>query len=213
MIKILADLLFPPKCILCRRVLDSGEVDLCPDCRTDSEERPNGKLKLSFIDSWSALWYYEDNVRLSLLRYKFFGHRHLAAGYGRLLAIDLQRELEDYDILTWVPISTLRKLRRGYDQVELVAEAIGKEVQLLPVSTLKKIRHTRPQSKLKTIERRRANVLGAFAVKDPEQLRGKRVLLLDDIVTTGATAGECARMLKLAGAKKVHLAAIAAARH
>ena len=206
-------LLFPPKCILCRKVLDTGEVDLCPQCRSDTEEHPDGKLKLSFIDSWSALWYYEDNVRGSLLRYKFFGHRHLAAGYGRLLAIALQQELEDYDFLTWVPISALRKLRRGYDQVELVVWAIGKEAQLLPISTLKKIRHTRPQSKLKTVERRRANVLGAFAVKEPESIRGKKVLLLDDIVTTGATAGECARMLKLAGAKKVHLAAIAAARH
>ena len=213
MIRILTDLFFPPKCILCRKVLDSGEVDLCHECRTNAEDRPDGKLKLSFIDSWSALWYYEDNVRGSLLRYKFFGHRHLAAGYGRLMAIALQQELEDYDLLTWVPISTLRKLRRGYDQVELVAEAIGKEAQLLPISTLKKIRHTRPQSKLKTVERRRANVLGAFAVKEPGSIRGKRVLLLDDIVTTGATAGECARMLKLAGAKKVHLAAIAAARH
>lgn len=213
MIKILADLFFPPKCILCRKVLDTGEVDLCPQCRSDTEEHPDGKLKLSFIDSWSALWYYEDNVRGSLLRYKFFGHRHLAAGYGRLLAIALQQELEDYDFLTWVPISALRKLRRGYDQVELVVWAIGKEAQLLPISTLKKIRHTRPQSKLKTVERRRANVLGAFAVKEPESIRGKKVLLLDDIVTTGATAGECARMLKLAGAKKVHLAAIAAARH
>ena len=213
MIRILADLLFPPKCILCRKVLDLGEVDLCHECRTNGSEHPDGKLKLSFIDSWSALWYYEDNVRGSLLRYKFFGHRHLAAGYGRLLAIALQQELEDYDLLTWVPISTLRKLRRGYDQVELVAEAIGKEAQLLPISTLKKIRHTRPQSKLKTVEHRRANVLGAFAVKEPGSIRGKRVLLLDDIVTTGATAGECARMLKLAGAKKVHLAAIAAARH
>lgn len=213
MIRILADLLFPPKCILCRKVLDLGEVDLCHECRTNGSEHPDGKLKLSFIDSWSALWYYEDNVRGSLLRYKFFGHRHLAAGYGRLMAIALQQELEDYDLLTWVPISTLRKLRRGYDQVELVAEAIGKEAQVLPVAALKKIRHTRPQSKLKTVERRRANVLGAFAVTDPELIRGKRVLLLDDIVTTGATAGECARMLKLAGAKKVHLAAIAAARH
>ena len=213
MIRILADLLFPPKCILCRKVLDTGEVDLCHECRTNGSDRPDGKLKLSFIDSWSALWYYEDNVRGSLLRYKFFGHRHLAAGYGRLMAIALQQELEDYDLLTWVPISTLRKLRRGYDQVELVAEAIGKEAQLLPISTLKKIRHTRPQSKLKTVEHRRANVLGAFAVKEPGSIRGKRVLLLDDIVTTGATAGECARMLKLAGAKKVHLAAIAAARH
>jgi predicted amidophosphoribosyltransferase len=75
---------------------------------------------------------------------------------------------------------------------------------------LKKIRHNRPQSRITGEEKRRANVLGAYRVTDPAALPGKRVLLLDDILTTGATMSEAARMLKTAGAKEVHGAAVAA---
>ena len=212
MIKILADLLFPPKCILCRRVLDSGEVDLCPDCRTDSEERPNGKLKLSFIDSWSTLWYYEDNVRSSLHRYKFRNARSYASVYGRLLAMKLQKEFAGaFDILTWVPVSPKRRWERGYDQVELLAMAVGCELGITPVCTLQKIRDNPPQSGITGYAQRKANVLGVYKAVEPAALHGKRVLLLDDIITTGATSGECARVLLTAGAKEVICAAIAAA--
>ena len=81
-----------------------------------------------------------------------------------------------------------------------------------PVPTLKKIRNNRPQSRMKGAEARRANVLGVYRIFDGVDVKGKRVLLLDDILTTGATAGECARVLLSAGAKEVHCAAVAAAR-
>ena len=125
----------------------------------------------------------------------------------------LQREYPDgFDMLTWVPVSRLRKLRRGYDQVELLAKAVGRELGLSPVPTLKKIRNNRPQSRLKDPAARRANVLGAYRLLEGAAVKGQRVLLLDDILTTGATAGECARVLLSAGAKEVHCAAVAAAR-
>ena len=125
----------------------------------------------------------------------------------------LLREYPDgFDVLTWVPVSRLRKLRRGYDQGELLAKAVGKELGLAPVPTLKKIRNNRPQSRLKDPAARRANVLGAYRILENADVKGKCVLLLDDILTTGATAGECARMLRMAGAKEVHCAAVAAAR-
>ena len=79
-----------------------------------------------------------------------------------------------------------------------------------PMPTLKKIRHNRPQSRIADAAKRRANVLGVYRVVDPEVVSGKRVLLLDDILTTGATMSEAARMLKTAGAKEVHSAAVAA---
>ena len=82
---------------------------------------------------------------------------------------------------------------------------------LSATATLKKVRHNKKQSGLGDISQRRANVLGVYRVLDPEAVRGKRVLLLDDVLTTGATAGECARMLLTAGAKEVHCAALAAA--
>lgn len=209
----LMELLFPPKCILCRTLLKNGETDLCRACRADTPEYPNRKIKLQFLDSFAAVWYYEGNVRKSLLRYKFRNQRSYSISYGRILAMKLLQEYpEGFDVLTWVPVSRLRRLRRGYDQVELLAYAVGKELGIPPVPTLKKIRNNRPQSRLKGVEVRRANVLGAYRIVDTVPLKGKRVLLLDDILTTGATAGECARMLLCAGAKEVHCAAIAAAR-
>ncbi|MGM9584011.1 MAG: ComF family protein [Faecousia sp.] len=211
--RFLTELLFPPKCVLCGAVLKNGETDLCRACRVDAPEYPNRKIKLQFLDSFVAVWYYEGNVRRSLLRYKFHNKRSYSLSYGRILAMKLLEESpEGFDMLTWVPVSRLRRLRRGYDQVELLADAVGKELGIPPVSTLKKIRNNRPQSRLKSAEARRANVLGAYRTVEAVSVKGKRVLLLDDILTTGATAGECARMLLSAGAKEVHCAAVAAAR-
>ena len=209
----IGDLLFPPKCVLCGNVLEKEELDLCKDCRMDAPEYPNCKSKRQFLDSFAAVWYYEGNVRKSLLRYKFHNARSFAAPYGRLLAMKLlELYPEGFDVLTWVPVSRLRKLRRGYDQVELLAKAVGKELGITPVPLLKKVRHNRPQSGISGAEKRRANVLGAYRETDREAIAGRRILLLDDILTTGATAGECARVLKTAGAKEVHCAAVAAAR-
>ena len=209
----LMELLFPPKCVLCREILKNGEIDLCKGCRMDAPEYPNRKIKLQFLDSFAAVWYYEGSVRSSLLRYKFYNARSYSLSYGRILAMKLLREYPDgFDVLTWVPVSRLRKLRRGYDQVELLAKAVGKELGLAPVPTLKKIRNNRPQSRLKDPAARWANVLGAYRTLENADVKGKCVLLLDDILTTGATAGECARVLLSAGAKEVHCAAVAAAR-
>ena len=207
-------LLFPPKCVLCGRILDSNELDLCRACRENAPECTTKGIKLPFVDSWMALWHYEDQVRRSILRYKFYRKRHYALSYGRLLAMKLLREREDvYDIVTWVPISRWRKLRRGYDQVELLAQAVCAELGALPVPCLKKIRHNRAQSRIVGQAHRRANVMGVYDVVEKERFRGKRILLLDDIITTGATVRECALVLLTAGAEEVHCAAIAAANH
>lgn len=207
----LMDLLFPRKCVLCRCLLQQEETDLCTGCRLEVPVYGVSKTTPQFLDSFAAVWYYEESVRTSLLRYKFGGARSYASAYGRLLAMRIRQELvEDFDILTWIPVSPLRKLRRGYDQVELIANAVGKELEIIPVPTLKKIRHNRPQSRLTNEANRRANVLGAYRVMDSAAVTGKRILLLDDILTTGATASEAARVLKTAGAAEVHCATVAA---
>ncbi len=210
---IISNILFPPKCVLCGKLLEKDETDLCKICRLDAPLFPNCKRKLQFLDSFTAVWYYEENVRRSLLHFKFYGKRHYARSYGRLLAMEISKEHpEGLDLLTWIPVSRLRKLRRGYDQVELIAKAAGRELGFTPIPTLKKIRHNPAQSGLHDTAQRRANVLGAYRCIAPETVRDKRVLLLDDILTTGATAGEAARVLKTMGAKEVHCAAVAAAR-
>ena len=209
----LKDILFPAKCVLCGKLLDREELDLCHGCRTDAPEYPVSRQSIPFVKSWIALWRYEGNPRRSILRYKFGRARGFSECYGRLLAMKIQREYpHGFDIVTWVPISRLRKLRRGYDQVELLAVQVGQELQLRPVRLLKKIRHNPPQSGITGQAQRRANVLGAYRA-EPAALAGKKILLLDDVVTTGATVSECARVLLSAGAKEVHCAAIAAAHH
>ncbi len=207
----IAHLLFPPKCVLCGKLLKKQETDLCQVCRTEAPEYGNSKRKPQFLDSFAAIWYYEGNVRRSILRYKFRGARNYAPAYGRLLAMRILREHpEGLDVLTWIPVSPLRRLRRGYDQVELLARAVGRELGMKPVPTLKKVRHNRPQSGLSGEAERRANVLGVYRARKVD-LTGQRVLLLDDILTTGSTASEAARVLKTAGAAEVHCAALAAA--
>lgn len=207
-------LLFPPKCVLCGRLLERYELDLCDHCRGEAPELRQWKKKIRFLDSVTALWHYEGEVRGSLIRYKFHGKRHYAAAYGRLLAMRILRTHdEDFDVLTWVPISRRRKLRRGYDQVELLARAVGAELKIPAVRCLRKIRHNPAQSGISGQAERQANVLGVYRAVDPDRFRGERVLILDDVITTGATMSECARVLLTAGAGEVHGAAIASAAH
>lgn len=213
MIPRLLNWLFPPKCILCNELLQKNETDLCRKCRVEAPEYSKGNLNVQFLDSFAAVWYYEENVRRSLLRYKFYGARQYAPAYGRLLAMKVQREYpEGFDMITWVPISSLRKLRRGYDQVELLAKAVAMELGTPCAPVLKKVRHNPPQSGINGYAQRRANVLGVYRVTDPESIKGKRILLLDDVITTGATVGECARVLLTGGGAEVHCAVLAAAR-
>ena len=135
----LLQLLFPPKCLLCRKVLRDEELDLCEACRLNAPECTNFRKKFPFIDSWTAVWYYEDSVRRSLLRYKFQHARSYAQGYGRLLAMRLlEANADGFDLLTWVPVSARRKRSRGYDQVELLANAVGQELGMKPEPLLKK---------------------------------------------------------------------------
>ena len=207
-------LIFPPKCVLCARFLTPQETDLCHDCRQNADPFPGNKTKIPFIAHWTALWYYKDNVRASIHRFKFGNRRHYAGVYGRLLALRLiESNFAQVDLVTWVPVSTLRKFRRGYDQSRLLAQALGKELSLPVFRVLKKVRHTPPQSTLGHAPQRRANVLGAYRITDPSKVAGKRILLLDDVVTTGATASECAKVLLTAGAKEVLLATVAVAKH
>lgn len=205
--------LFPPKCVLCRKLLEQDETDLCHSCRCDTQEFPHTNLKLPYLAHWSALWYYEGNVRGSILRFKFHGARSYADIYGRLLAMKLLSENVSFDILTWVPISRQRRWHRGYDQVQLIAEAVGKELGICPQAMLIKVRNNRPQSRMGNAAQRRANALGAYRLATDDSVEGKKILLLDDIITTGATAGECAKVLLTAGAAEVSCAALAAASH
>ena len=205
-------LLFPDKCIFCCKLLEKSEHHLCPQCAADTPEALVLKQRIPFLKGAFALWYYENNVRSSLLRFKFHRRRSYAQSYGAFLAAKLPQLREKYDLIVWVPVSKRRKLKRGYDQVELIAHALCRELQITPIACLKKIRHNPPQSGIASAAQRRANVLGAYKVPEPALVRGKRILLLDDIITTGATISECAKTLLAAGAKEVYGVAVATTR-
>ena len=210
----LKEFLFPSKCVLCRGLLEAEETDLCRRCRAETDGYPQGKLKLQFIDRAAAVWYYKDNVRKALHRYKFNRGRFLAEPFGKMIAMKaLTEELAAVDVITWVPISPIRKLIRGYDQDELLARVISRELGIPCKGLLKKIRHNRPQSGIVGFAKRRANVLGVYTLREDADVRGKTVVLLDDILTTGATASECARVLLTAGAEEINCAVVASAHH
>lgn len=204
-------LIFPRKCLLCEKILSKQELDLCHSCREDAESFPEIKNSFSFLAGWCAIWYYKGNVRNGILRYKFYGKRNRGKNFGRLLAMKLlQSGHTDYDVLTWVPLSATKLNDRGYDQVKEFSKSVAKELSMPLTRTLKKVRDTNTQSTLETLDARRANVMGAYEVIDPELVKGKRILLLDDVITTGSTASECAKTLLLSGAKEVYCAALAA---
>lgn len=166
---------------------------------------------MQFLDSLTAVWYYEGDIRHSILLFKFYKAVYLAKQFGRTLAVKLHWEgPQVIDYVTWVPVSPLRKFTRGYDQAELLAKAVGKELGVKPVKLLRKTRHRPPQSSLNSSDARKANILGAYKTIPYRNLEGKTVLLIDDVFTTGSTTNECAKTLRFSGAKEVHCAVIAA---
>ena len=209
-----SDLFYPRKCVFCGKLLKNEELDLCLDCKSRLPVFSNSKIKLSFLAQWTGLWYYKDAVRDSILRFKFRRCRGYAHTYGVLLARKLREpEYAQWDVLSWIPISGIRKWFRGFDQTELIGQVVSRELGVPLTPALRRIRHTRPQSGMGDVSHRRANILGAYEVTDPALVKGRRILILDDIITTGATASEAARTLLLAGAKEVKLATVAVAYH
>ena len=203
------DLIYPPRCLLCGTILE-GETYLCRKCRETAPWYGNAKSKRQFLDSVTAVWYYKENVRSGLLRFKFGNSPQMAKGYGRMLGALIRRlHPEGFDLLTWVPTASGRKRKRGYDQAGLLCRAVGKELGMKPQRLLRKCRNNPAQSGITDPALRRANVLGVYSLRSREDLTGKRILLIDDILTTGATAGECARILRSGGAGQVHCGAVA----
>ena len=189
--------IWPRRCILCHRILEAEAERLCPNCAASLPEPFSGARRGSHYRHWAAALWYEDPFRASFLRYKFGGCRFYAEVYGRWLAKAVQKQLgTDFDQMTYIPISRLRRRKRGYDQTLLLAQAAGKLLGIEPVCTLRKKNLVRPQSRLIGPEARQRNIRGAFRILDPELVRGRRVLLIDDVLTTGATLESCAHQLE-----------------
>ena len=208
----LLDLLYPPKCPFCGHVLERGEEGMCALCQRELPWTEGGGQAPGCDTCLSPLWY-RDGVREGVHRYKFNGGAAHAALFGELMAQCLSDRWDGgVDLITWAPLHPKRKKRRGYDQAELLARRVG-EMAGLPVEpALEKVRAAGEQSRLQTEEDRRANIAGAYRPLPGVDLSGKRVVLVDDVVTTGSTLGECAACLRSAGASEVVALTFARAR-
>ena len=212
---ILLDLLFPPKCIFCGQILERSGLLLCPDCQRSLPwlVGDRAQRKVEFVSLCVSPLRYKAPVDDSIRRFKFSGRSWYAKTYGVLTAQCVRDHLAGkYDLISWVPVSRKRKRKRGYDQAFLLARETAKHLGETLLPTLEKVRHNKAQSGLEDDAARRANVLGAYRVLDPVQIAGKRVLLVDDVVTTGQTLSECARTLRMAGAEDVLCVTLAKAR-
>lgn len=211
----LLDLLFPPRCVFCKGILKRGESGLCAHCQSELPwiVGQAAEQKLEFISCCVSPLWYQGEIRESIHRYKFSDRNGYAKTYGRLVAQCVTDHLSGrYDLITWVPLSSQSLKKRGYDQAMLLAMAVALELGDVAVETLRKARNTDAQSSLKEDAARRANVLGAYEVVDPIIVEGKRILLIDDVVTTGSTLSECARVLHTYGAVDVVCATLTRAR-
>ena len=209
------DLLFPPKCPYCQRILEQPRAPLCPDCQ---KKLPwltgrEGERGVDFTERCFSPLAYRDAVADAVRRYKFRLVRAYAVPFGAIMAQCLQDHLpEGADLITWCPLSKKRLRERGFDQAELLARVVGKACGVPVMGTLKKVKHTQPQSGLDEESARRANARGAYLVLPGCDLTGKRVVLVDDVVTSGATLSECAGLLRMAGAERVYGLTLALAR-
>lgn len=223
----LLSILYPPRCVCCGCVLPAGEA-ICGDCAAGAArimppvcllcgcnlEDCERKHRKTAYKELTAPFYYEGIVREGVHRFKFRDKPQSAAFFAREMAKNVRQNMPGipFDMVACVPMLPAKEKARGYNQSALLARELS---GLLGVPAdcraLRKCADTPAQHELKGTERR-GNVFGVFETPRPEALEGKTVLLCDDVKTTGATLDECAKMLKLAGAKDVFCVCIAVTR-
>ena len=179
-------------CGKCGRVL-ANEAEFCDTCI---------RSERAFVRARSC-YVYEGAPKKFVYRLKFGGRRYLAAFIAEAM---VDRYLDcgfECDCVVAVPLSVKRKRKRGYNQAELIAEELSSRLKLpLIDGALVKTKENKPQTKLKRREREE-NVRGVYEVTSPEAFKGRRVLVVDDVMTTGATLGEVSRVLYKAKARSV----------
>jgi len=170
---------------------------VCAACRTG----------LRGFDRAASFGFYDGPLRSLIHLYKYSGMKPLAGPLARLLERVLPVD-ERFDAIVAVPLHWRKKWRRGFNQSELLARHVANKRGAPVLRALRRVRPTEVQAGL-TVAGRRKNVAGAFRVAPGARLEAKRILLIDDVMTTGATASACASALKRAGAKSVSLVTLA----
>ena len=199
------DLLYPNVCGFC------GKIDansLCLECEKNISQNLLFKIEdvsNKFFDKQMYIARYEGDFRKEILEYKFFDKAYMYKTFAKIILKNekIYEILKSYDIIIAVPIHKKRKNQRGYNQSELIAKEIARNVQGLEYKkVLKKIKNNIEQSSLNRNERLE-NVKNVYEIQNKEIIFNKKVILFDDIYTTGNTVNECSRILKINGAKEI----------
>lgn len=202
---LIAHLLYPWKCVFCESVLK--DTYICHECEKKLPYTVGDSVaqKFPFIDKCVSPLYYKDKVRASVHRYKFGGCSAYSRRYAALMSDCVENNLDcrSIDVISWIPLSKKRLRQRGYDQARLIAEEIAAKTGLPCRQLQQKIKNNSAQSLTRDAKQRRENVAGVYALDDGADVSGLRILLVDDVVTTGATMSEAARILRKEGAKSV----------
>ena len=169
-----------------------GELDICDDCVGNPHK----------FDKSYCILEYRDDVRSKILALKNTRASHLAIPFSDILLDEYNKLNWPVDVIIPVPIHTSREKSRGYNQSELLCNALSESTGLVDTSILIREIDTPHQTGLNR-ENRKKNVHSAFKVLDRAKVKGKNILIVDDIYTTGTTLDECTRALKKAGASKV----------
>ena len=205
----LLDWLYPPRCSFCHKITEGEKI--CSGCASRLPYTADNarQTRISHINAAVSPLYYKDSVRDSVIRYKFHSATAYSEVYGQLISKCIDENHINCDIITYVPLSRRRRWLRGYNQAELIALEISK-ISNIPVhELLKKTKHNPAQSGTGSPDKRKANVKGVYKAVNAQLIEGKSILIIDDVITTGATVSECARMLKEQGSGEVFAASLA----
>jgi len=214
---VLFNLLYPQDCLLCgRRINDLKVSPVCGDCIDKIKINPEacrieGRAENFAFDCAFYATAYEETVKRCICLFKYDGKAQLANPLGKLMCDFAVTNIgaDKIDMIVPVPLHHVKLRERQFNQSELLAAHLARKMNKSVVKDkVKRIKYTAPQTKLNRDQRIR-NVRGAFLVRKNADFKEKTVLLVDDVLTTGATLHECAKALKEAGAKKVVALALA----
>ena len=206
-------LLFPERCPFCGKLVEADEI-ACKDCyktlRLKHSPITGGAGGFRCVSSFP----YGGKVRRAILRVKYHDRVQYIPQLAAILADDIKSVYgeDSFDLITAVPMHKNDIKERGYNQSEILAKELSKLLEIPYADTIVKIKRTKKQHKLKFTERK-TNLSGAFKLIDKELVNGKRILLIDDIITSGYTLGLCGRSLARAKPKKICCATIATAQN
>lgn len=219
-------LLFPRVCLACGQSLRRGEQHLCTSCRAElpytdfhllpPAESPLGRRFWGKLPVQHALSYLRfvqhGRVQQLLHQLKYQGQQRVGVALGELYGAELAGAhfTSQFDLIVPVPLHPRKLARRGYNQAATFAEGLGNGLQLPWAEALRRTEHTASQTR-KNRAQRWQNVATVFEIAKPADVKGRRVLLVDDVLTTGATLEACGAALLAAGAAQVSIATIACA--